>query len=157
MLPGDLFLQGLLAFMVAHVCYLIAFTTNARFAARPLPFLIFAAAGVSVLAVLWRSASPLGAVVVYSGALCAMAAQAWVRWRVVGSRAAALAAFGAAAFVVSDSLLAIDRFRGPLPSASLWVLGTYYLAQSLIAASAALCAQPAVSPVGSAHPFEESR
>ena len=146
MLPGDLFLLGLLAFLVAHVCYLIAFTTGVRFAARPIPFLVYALITAGVLATLWRTASPRAAVVMYSLALCAMAAQAWVRWRVVATPAAALAAFGAAAFVVSDSLLAIDRFRGPLPSARLWVLGTYYLAQSLIAVSAALRAQPAGSP-----------
>ncbi|NMW25824.1 lysoplasmalogenase, partial [Rhodanobacter denitrificans] len=35
----------------------------------------------------------------------------------------------------SDSLLAWDRFRGPLPLASLWVLSAYYLALWRIARS----------------------
>ena len=32
-------------------------------------------------------------------------------------------------FMVSDSLLAIDRFARPLPLAPLWVLATYWAAQ----------------------------
>ena len=135
MLPGDLFLPGLLAFLIVHLCYLTAFTTGVRLAARPLPFMAYGAVGAAVLAALWRSASPRVALVVYGLALCGMAAQAWVRWRVLGTAASRLGAFGAAVFVVSDGLLSIDRFRGPLSGAGVWVLATYYLAQSLIAAS----------------------
>src|SRR5258708_3354306 len=31
MLPGDLFLAGLLSFLVAHIAYLVAFTSGVRF------------------------------------------------------------------------------------------------------------------------------
>ena len=34
--------------------------------------------------------------------------------------------------MLSDSLLAIDKFAMPLPMAKLWVLATYYAAQVLI-------------------------
>jgi len=136
MLPGDFFLAGLLAFLVAHVCYLTAFTAGVRLAARPVPFAAYAAVGAAVLAVLWPSASPRAAVAVYSVALCAMAAQAAARWRVLGTPPSALAAFGAAVFVVSDTLLAFGRFRAPVPHGAVWVLLTYYLAQLAIAGSA---------------------
>jgi uncharacterized membrane protein YhhN len=136
MLPSDLFLAGLLAFLIAHLCYLIAFTADVGLAERRLPFVVYAALGATLLAVLWRSASPRVAVVVYSSALCAMAAQALARWQVLRTPAAALAAAGAAVFVVSDSLLAMGRFRGPVPHGGVWVLATYYLAQTLIAISA---------------------
>jgi uncharacterized membrane protein YhhN len=33
---------------------------------------------------------------------------------------------GALLFMLSDTLLAWDRFRGPLPLAPLWILATYY-------------------------------
>ena len=46
-----------------------------------------------------------------------------------------LACAGALLFVVSDSFLAWNRFRAPLPHAPLWVLGTYFGAQWLIALS----------------------
>ena len=46
------------------------------------------------------------------------------------------AAAGAVLFMLSDSLLAINRFTAPLPLASLWVLATCYAAQVLIASNA---------------------
>jgi alkylglycerol monooxygenase len=39
---------------------------------------------------------------------------------------------GACFFMLSDALLATNRFVAPLPLASLWVLATYYAAQVLI-------------------------
>jgi uncharacterized membrane protein YhhN len=41
-------------------------------------------------------------------------------------------AIGAAVFMLSDSILAIDKFALPLPAAQFWVLWTYYVAQVLI-------------------------
>jgi len=35
-------------------------------------------------------------------------------------------------FMLSDTLLALDKFVSPLPYAGLWVLATYYVAQGLI-------------------------
>ena len=45
---------------------------------------------------------------------------------------ARLVAAGAACFMVSDALLAINRFVLPLPASALWVLGSYYAAQCLL-------------------------
>ena len=45
-------------------------------------------------------------------------------------------ALGACSFMLSDALLAINRFVQPLPLAPLWVLGSYYVAQILIAGCA---------------------
>ncbi|WP_293224061.1 lysoplasmalogenase family protein, partial [Ottowia sp.] len=39
---------------------------------------------------------------------------------------------GACCFMLSDSLLAINRFVTPLPGAQVWVLASYYAAQALI-------------------------
>lgn len=41
-------------------------------------------------------------------------------------------ALGAVCFMLSDALLATNRFVQPLPLAQLWVLATYYAAQLLI-------------------------
>jgi alkylglycerol monooxygenase len=62
-----------------------------------------------------------------------MAAQAIGRAGVLRDRASVAVAAGAALFMVSDSLLATNRFALPLPLAQLWVLATYYAAQILIA------------------------
>jgi alkylglycerol monooxygenase len=41
-------------------------------------------------------------------------------------------AVGACCFMLSDSLLATNKFVAPLPLASFWVLTSYYAAQVLI-------------------------
>ncbi len=78
-------------------------------------------------------------VLLYVACLATMAAQAAVVW--LGSRGgeheglARIGAIGGALFVLSDALLATNKFAGPLPLASLWVLASYWAAQWCIAGS----------------------
>lgn len=137
MLPRDLFLAGLSAFLLAHVCYLIAFTADCRFAAKPIPFLFWGAVGVCVVVGLWSRVPPVLRlpVVAYATVILSMAAQAASRALALRNRAAVLAAVGAIFFVASDTLLAVRKFGGGLPASRLLVLGTYFAAQILIALS----------------------
>ena len=64
-----------------------------------------------------------------------MAAQALGRAAVLGNASARRVAAGACLFMLSDALLATNRFVSPLPVASLWVLASYYAAQWFIAAN----------------------
>jgi uncharacterized membrane protein YhhN len=139
--PTAGFLPGLVAFLLAHLAYIAAFCVPVRLAARPRVFVAYAAIAALILAQLWAGV-PGGLrapVVAYVLCLAIMASQAGVWWRVAAGRAdAALArhaALGGALFMVSDSLLAIDKFAVPVPLASLWILATYWLAQWCIAAS----------------------
>jgi uncharacterized membrane protein YhhN len=50
-------------------------------------------------------------------------------------RSVRFAAIGGAAFVLSDSLLAWDKFGGAVPQAQLLILSTYWFAQWCIARS----------------------
>ncbi len=138
MLPRDLFLAGLSAFLLAHVCYLVAFTSDSRLAAKPLPFLFWGAVGMCVLVGLWSRIPPelRLPVAVYAAVILSMAAQAASRALALRNRVALLAAVGAAFFAASDTLLAIRKFGGHLPASRLLVLGTYFTAQCLIALSA---------------------
>ena len=61
-----------------------------------------------------------------------MAAQAIGRATVQRDPAAIGVAVGACFFMLSDSLLAVNKFVLPLPFAAFWVLATYYTAQILI-------------------------
>jgi len=137
MLPQDRFLQGIASFAVAQACYIAAF--GAALSARPawwtaLPYLAYAAA---VMALLWRGAGPLRLpVAIYALLLTSMAWAAGARWAQARTGAALAGWIGAVLFVASDSMLALDRFRAPIPRAPLWVLGTYYAGQFLIALSA---------------------
>ncbi len=139
MLPGDRFVPGLVAFLLTHLAYLAAFTSEAPFAAVPAAFVVFAIAEAPILFVTWpklhrRLRLP---VLVYAAILGAMAAQALTQALLFPVPAAVAAALGAALFVVSDSTLVVNRFVRPFRLAPLVILATYYTAQTLIALSVA--------------------
>lgn len=140
------FVAGLVAFLLAHLAYLVAFTRRVRLAARWLPFVLYGAVAGAILGALWPGV-PVALrlpVVAYVACLAAMAAQAAVQWRVLRAgpdgalaRLGGLAALGGALFLFSDAMLATNRFWHPLPASSLWVLPAYWAAQWLIASSLA--------------------
>jgi uncharacterized membrane protein YhhN len=136
MLPSDHFISGLISFLVTHLVYAAAFVSEAGPGfSTPLltPFLIY---GGLMLAVLWPHLGSLRmAVMAYLTAILVMAWQACERWLRVGDVGAMLGALGAVLFIISDSALAIRRFRGYYRSAQVLTLSTYYVAQWLIALS----------------------
>lgn len=147
--PQRGFVPGLVAFLVAHLCYLVAFTRDARFvSAAPLVFVGYALVAGGLLERLWPDvpAALRLPVLAYVGCLAAMAGQAAARaWSLRATTAAPLAlraAIGGALFVASDALLAFNRFSVSLPAASLWILATYWAAQWCIAASLPARATP---------------
>lgn len=143
MLPQDLFVPGLVAFLCGHLCFIAAFLGDSRFGARPWWLLASLAYGAINLYLLWDSiAPPLRLpVIVYVVVLTSMGGQAlgraWTFARCDGAQAgsARRAAVGAMLFMLSDTLLAWNRFHAAIPLASLWVLSTYYLALWWIARS----------------------
>lgn len=139
--PARGFLPGLVAFLLAHLAYLVAFTRGVRFAAIAWPFAAYAGVAVLILSQLWPGV-PAGLrapVLAYVVALACMAAQASVAALAArGTPAAAharWAALGGLLFMASDALLATNRFLAPLPAAGLLILATYWPAQLAIAAS----------------------
>lgn len=132
--PTQGFLPGLVSFLLAHLAYLVAFTRHTRLAARAAPFAVYAVVAGAILWFLWPGVPGAlrGPVFAYVVALAAMAAQAAVVWR-SGAPGGAMLALGGALFVASDALLATNKFSGPLPLASLWILSTYWCAQWCIA------------------------
>ncbi|MBK9374153.1 MAG: lysoplasmalogenase [Holophagales bacterium] len=137
MLPSDRFRSGLSSFLLAHACYVFAFLTDSPPAAPAMPFLFCFAIGCAVLALLWRGipAHLRPAVVVYVALLLAMASQAASRAVHLQTAPAVHAFVGATLFVLSDGLLAWNRFRRPVPAAQALIHGTYFPAQWLIAIS----------------------
>lgn len=136
MLPGDRFVAGLTSFLLAHVAYGVAFTTAVPMAAAPVWFAPFAIAGLAILARLWHRLGRLRLpVTAYVMVVVSMAGLAAGRWWLLRSPGAALAACGAALFVASDALLAVNRFGRPFRSAQALIHSSYFLAQWLIALS----------------------
>ena len=136
--PQQGFLPGLVAFLFAHIAYIVAFTRQHRFLAQPAALTSYALVASAILALLWPSIPPGLRVPVacYVLALTAMSAQT----AVVGMAAQGqerqrgrVLMLGGALFMTSDALLATNRFALPLPAANLWILGSYWAAQWCIA------------------------
>jgi uncharacterized membrane protein YhhN len=141
MVPRDLFVVGLGAFLLAHVAYVGAFNRTAP----SLAAVLGAAAVVLVvgLPVFIRIARGIAAsgrrrllvpVAAYFVAIGAMVVSAIV----TGSRPdwdsthAALAIAGALLFMASDALIGWGRFVRPVPRGDVAVIVTYHLAQAAL-------------------------
>lgn len=130
---SDLHFQlGLAAFLIGHLCYVACFAALGFGA----PGRMWAGIGLmAVCLVATREVLPAAQaeggpalavpVAVYIGVIALMAVSAWA----TGSWWIGL---GASIFVVSDAVLAINRFVEPWPSAALIVMVTYHLGQALI-------------------------
>ena len=134
MLPEDHFLAGLISFLLAHLAYILAFTGDVRNVMIPwlgLPFLGYALAFYVYLAPsLDKRRIP---VMAYAVIISVMGWAAWGRWLTLGEASNLVAATGALSFIISDSLLAYQRFVKSAAWGQLAILSTYYLAQLLIA------------------------
>lgn len=131
-----LFLAGMVAFLLGHVCYVGGFLRRSRAPrlAEALPFVAW------VGWALWTLWPGLGErqmqlpVSLYTLAILVM------MWRSVASVSGAAwwmwsAPLGALLFGFSDTLIALDRFHAPIEGARYPIILTYWAGQALIAAS----------------------
>ena len=133
LIPEHLFTAGLVSFLLAHLCYLAAFAHWPVAPLGALPFLLYI---VLFLGVLWNKLGKLTApVAVYAVVIASMGWLAVDRYLAHHDFASLLAAAGAVLFIISDTILASDKFKQPFKMARLLVLSSYFLAQWLIALS----------------------
>jgi uncharacterized membrane protein YhhN len=143
MLPRDLFVPGLAAFFCGHLLFIVGLLQPPAPASPPFSFsaeglLVAAAVVVAVEAVpatvLIRSLAGhpngtlIGPVCLYMAAIVSMvvlATNVGTPW----------AAVGAVSFLLSDTLLALDRFVRPIPQGALAVHVSYHLAQAFLVLS----------------------
>ncbi len=123
------FVPGLGSFLIAQVCYGIAFGLKREVHwAKSLPFFLF---GVAFLSILYPVLGSLKIpVAIYTLAICFMG---WKSWVIYGK--GGLFLWGALVFISSDSLIAYSMFLNPeldRKIASFAIMGTYYLAQFLL-------------------------
>lgn len=133
LMPGGeaWFLAGLGAFLVAQLTYALAFwpSRGDSVLSRPALVLPYLAVLVGLLVALWSHLGVLRLPVgVYAVVIVTMA--------VLATGINPTVATGAALFVVSDALIALDTVAGlmRLPAHGFWVMLTYLAAQLLIAA-----------------------
>jgi uncharacterized membrane protein YhhN len=136
MLPSDRFVAGLASFLVAHLFYIAAFSPGVEWIFSLVALAPFMIIGVLLLKLLWPYLDKMKwPVLAYMLVIMTMAGQALARWIQFDPPGAWLALFGAVLFIISDAVLAWSRFRRAYRAARAVNLGTYYMAQWLIALS----------------------
>ena len=129
-LPYNLFVFGLLAFLVAHINYVIAFVK------RNNTLYLFSAVGFYLLGgiiyfILFPSLNEMAIpVAVYMIVILTMLWRAYAQFNF--DSYSKLAFFGAALFVFSDSMIAFDKFYTPITYANWIIMIAYWSSQYLI-------------------------
>lgn len=141
-LLGDIFLldmarfiPGLASFLLAHLCYIALFRRDAPWFAHRLGLALCLLAGALAYGYLNHHGLPPNVqwpVAVYVTVITLMTAQALGRAHSLRTPAARCVAWGALSFLLSDTVLAVNKFAWPVPNSPVWVMGSYYLAQWLI-------------------------
>lgn len=126
------FMRGLVAFLVSHLFYIGVMVPLASGADSLVLKGLSLAAGIGGLALYWSLASRLGTarlpVATYFAVILVMVLSA-----LAIPEGMPLLGLGALLFMLSDSVIALDKFRGPVPFRGLIVWTTYYVGQTLMA------------------------
>lgn len=132
------FVAGLVSFLTGHICYVVAFYEGKQKMAilRAVPLYLYAF-GLFFYLKPKIPSDLVWPVLAYALTIGTMGYRAIARF---GNDYCAVssqkrAALGAILFILSDSLIAINRFDTPIPHAHVYIMITYYLAQFLIAFS----------------------
>jgi uncharacterized membrane protein YhhN len=134
---GDLFIPGLVFFLLAHVMYLTVFfitpgknvILNKRIYLL-IPVLI---SGTGLVYFLYNDLADMRIpVLLYAAVILTMLAGAINRIEKVNRRSYLMVLGGAILFLISDSALAINKFSSHFESSDIVIMSTYLLAQFLI-------------------------
>ncbi|WP_225411339.1 lysoplasmalogenase [Stigmatella hybrida] len=142
-LPGhDLFLVGMAAFGLAHLCYIRTFLDgvqlkrlNRRDAVTyGLPFAVYGYTLYPVIAAHMTGGNMRYRlpVLIYMALVLTSAISGLLRTFQFNSSSSTSVLAGAVLFVLSDSIVALSRFVVPLPAMNFAIMGTYLFAQYLI-------------------------
>ena len=133
------FVAGLIAFLLAHILFAVAFVSlqGWQFFYKPLAgLLIF---GTLFYVYLWPYlGSLLVPVALYIGVLLFMCWQGIGWYLAQRSQASVYVATAVLLFVLSDALLAVNKFVYPFKASGIFVLTTYWVSITLIAYSVVL-------------------
>ncbi len=135
-----LFIFGLAAFLIAHLCYIFGFriakyqernTENRSFVHTRLVFLIFIG-GTLIYMLHPFLGDMLIPVLAYTVVIISMAIAALLRRGWTMDKSFIMVYSGALLFIMSDAMIAIDKFMNPIVQARLLIMATYIGAQFLI-------------------------
>jgi len=133
------FIFGLVSFLLTHILYIVYFLAvkpvqPSLLKQYPWIILLVLAYGFGLVCFLFPKLGDLTIpVIVYATVICSMLLCSFHIYRSVNANAGRLFIGGALLFVLSDSLLAINKFNASFPYASFLIMLTYCAAQYFIA------------------------
>ena len=138
----NLFIYGLGAFLIAHICYIIAFKVSQKVPGRILEMnfikLFFYNLPIYIAAafVFYLINPNLGVlkfpVIIYIIVIVSMVTTARERFKRSNPESFWQVFIGAILFFMSDGIIAINKFYLEFPEAGVLIMGTYTIAQLLI-------------------------
>ncbi len=137
-----LFIPGLLAFLTAHIFYIIFFAKtrsnqHSFFKLRPIMLMAVLAYLVEFMYILWPYLGEMKIpVLIYGITISTMLSAAMWQYQKLENKTVLFFIIGATLFVASDSLLAFNRFRESFNLAGVSIMTTYILAQLFIVTGA---------------------
>lgn len=126
---GQYFIIGLGLFLVGHIVYIVLFSRELRLRASRIPIAAVLVAYAIAIAVAMTPYLKDMLAPVYGYLVVITLMGVFAALRETPSR---LVLYGAISFIISDSILAINRFMIAAPGSDYLVMVTYYLAQLLI-------------------------
>ncbi len=128
------FTSGLVAFLLAHIMYILVFLKKRNPKVKPYGFIALIILYGSILFYVLKNGlgNMLIPVLVYMLVILIMATTAFWRKGNVNKQSFYLVFIGALFFIFSDSLIALDKFYLPIPLARTGIIITYAFAQLLI-------------------------
>lgn len=133
-LSANYFMMGLIAFLMAHLFYILLFLKYRDKNRKPIWFgLLLIVYGIGMFYGLKDGLGEmLVPVIFYMMVILVMVISAYWRTKTLGKWSYVLVFFGALFFMISDSLLAINKFHTALPLSNVSIMLTYALAQYFI-------------------------
>ena len=136
LLNPEWFVFGLAAFFIAHIFYIFAFISYRGLFLKPLSFIVLLIIGTSVYAMLFDGLGELKIpVALYVVCLVVMCWQAIGLYDRYQNRRFRFVMVGSFLFLISDAILALNKFKFPFDTAEIFVLITYWMAIGAFAIS----------------------
>ncbi|WP_456439945.1 lysoplasmalogenase [Psychroserpens sp.] len=128
------FIIGLASFLLAHAMYVSVFLKQRDKTKKPLGFILLMLGYAALLFYVLKDGlgDLLIPVVIYMTVILSMSTSAFLRQKHNNITSYKWVFIGAILFMLSDSILAIDKFYQPLTLSSIWIMLTYALAQYCI-------------------------
>lgn len=132
------FIFGLAAFLITHICYIVFFLRHkpvqvSLLKKQPITGLLVIIYGVGLCWLLFPWLDPLKLpVIIYAVAICSMMLCSLHIFLKVNAPSNMLYILGALLFVLSDSILAVNKFYEHVPAAGVLIMLTYCAAQYFI-------------------------